>query len=182
MNRLKRGAIIVSLIDALRENGSWCGETNIQKAAYFLKEVTAVPLEYSFVLYKYGPYSFDLTEDLTALRADDVLELKAPDPKYGPSYWPGRMAGFVKSQYPKTIAAYAPNVEFVAERLGSKTVTDLERLATSLYVRRKIEDGSEQQWATRMHELKPHILVKDAKIAIKEVDKIIDDARRLAAT
>jgi hypothetical protein len=182
VNKLKRGAIIVSLVDALRENGSWCGETNIQKSVYFLKEVADVPLDYSFVLYKYGPYSFDLTEDLTALRADDVLELKATDPKYGPSFWPGRMVEFVKAQYPKTIAAYAPQVEFVAVKLGSKTVTDLERLATSLYVRRKIEDGSEQQWATRMHELKPHILIKDAKVAIKEVDKIIDDARRLAAT
>jgi uncharacterized protein YwgA len=182
MNRLKRGAIIVSLVEALRGEGSWCGETNIQKAAYFLKEVARVPLEYSFVLYKYGPYSFDLTEDLTALCADDVLKLKSPDPKYGPSYWPGRMAKFVRSQYPKTIAAYLPNVQFVAKKLGSKTVTDLERLATSLYVRRKIEDGSEQQWAKRMHELKPHILVKDAKVAIKEVDKIIDDAQRFAPT
>jgi hypothetical protein len=91
------------------------------------------------------------------------------------------MAEFVRTRYPKTIAQYAPKVQFVAERLGMKNVTDLERLATSLYVQRKLESGSEQLWATRVHELKPHILVNDATSAIKEVNEILVDARRFSS-
>jgi hypothetical protein len=51
------GAIIKELADA----GSWCGETHIQKTAYVAKELLGVPIAASFILYKHGPYSFDLS-------------------------------------------------------------------------------------------------------------------------
>ena len=39
-----------------------------QKAVYFLQEIFDVPTGIEYILYKHGPYSFDLTADLTALR------------------------------------------------------------------------------------------------------------------
>lgn len=66
MKRLQRDAVILSLIENLRAKGSWCGETHIQKATYFVQELLRVPLEFEFVLYKHGPYSFDLSDELTA--------------------------------------------------------------------------------------------------------------------
>jgi hypothetical protein len=44
MNRTQHQAVLLSLIQQLRENGSWCGETHIQKSAYFLQEMLGVPL------------------------------------------------------------------------------------------------------------------------------------------
>ena len=64
MNKEQERTVMLSLIRSLRENGSWCGETHIQKAAYFLKTVTAVPLKFEFILYKHGPFSFDLRDHL----------------------------------------------------------------------------------------------------------------------
>ena len=39
MNRIQRAAILTGLVNALRERGSWCGETHIQKAVFFSKNL-----------------------------------------------------------------------------------------------------------------------------------------------
>ena len=179
MNRMPRAAVIVSLIEALRAKDSWCGETNVQKACFFLQELTGVPLALEFVLYKYGPYSFDLTDELTAMRADCLLALRVRDPRYGPCYVPGELAGPLLERYPKTIARYADEVEFVAQRLGGKGVADLERVATALYVRKEAGDSGVSEKARQITQLKPHISLSDAQTAIRDVDKMFADAEQL---
>jgi len=180
MKRLQRAATLVSLVESLRENGSWCGETSIQKASFFLQELTGVPLGFEFVLYKYGPYSFDLTDELTALRADSILTLETPDPKYGPSYLPGKMSGFVLERFPKTVNRHKAQVDFVAERLGRKGVAELERLATALYVQLGSTGRSSlKSRAGNLTRLKPHISKADAEQAAREVDKMRAEAKQL---
>lgn len=49
MEGLQRAAVVFSLIDALSAAGSWCGETHIQKATYFLQEMLDVQLGYDFI-------------------------------------------------------------------------------------------------------------------------------------
>lgn len=51
MKRLQRDAVILSLIENLRSKGSWCGETHIQKATYFIQELLRVPLEFGSVTF-----------------------------------------------------------------------------------------------------------------------------------
>ena len=131
MKRLQRASVLVSFVESLRENESWCGETNIQKAAYFLQELLEVPLGYKFVLYKYGPYSFELSEELTSLCADSFLDLQIRDSRYGPSYVPGGMRDFLFERFPKTLRRFQDQIDFVSVRLGNKHVPELERLATA---------------------------------------------------
>jgi uncharacterized protein YwgA len=176
MKRLQRAAIIVSFIKALKSKDSWCGETNIQKACYFLQELTDVPLELEFVLYKYGPYCFELTDELTAMLADSLLSLQVRDPRYGPCHVPGELADSLLQWYPKTVQKYAKQVEFVAERLGNKKVGDLERLGTALYVRKEAHDADASERAKRITQLKPHVKFPDALAAVTEVDKMFGDA------
>ena len=47
MNRLERATILVTLIEKLSMEGSWCGETHVQKATYFLQELMGVPLGFN---------------------------------------------------------------------------------------------------------------------------------------
>jgi hypothetical protein len=63
MERLQRASILLTLNEELRRAGSWAGETHMQKATYFLQELTRIPLEFDFVLYKHGPFSFDLRDE-----------------------------------------------------------------------------------------------------------------------
>ena len=173
MERLRRAAVLVSLIKAMKENKSWCGDTHIQKACYFLQELLKVRLEFRFTLYKYGPYSFDLNDELSALRADDFLHLYVRDPQYGPCYSPGEMSGRLKQSFPKTIGRCRGRVDFIAEQLGDKRVSELERLATALYVRTTESDELDvDKAAERIVHYKRHISMRSAIDAVKRVDEM----------
>ena len=99
-----RAALIACLVAEMRkDNRSWCGETHIQEAVYFLQEITEVPLPFKFILHKHGPCCFKLRDELTNLRAEGWLELEMADP-YAPRFQrtikreatPGGVPGFHK--------------------------------------------------------------------------------------
>ncbi len=169
----QREAIILSLIEKLKCNKSWCGETHIQKATYFLQELLNVPLELGFILYKHGPYSFDLKDELNIMQSDMILKSISHVP-YGASLYPGDTSNQIKECYPNIINQYEKDINFVAQNLSSKNVSELEKLATALYVTKNREtDGSVQQRAETMNEIKPHVSIEAAKIAVETVDKFI---------
>jgi uncharacterized protein YwgA len=178
MNRLQRAAVLVRLVDRLREQGSWCGETHIQKATYFLQEFLHTPTELEFILYKHGPFSFDLRDELTSLRADGILELEPQAPPYGPKFTTTQTGAELLMRSPRTLAQYERAIEFVARSLGGKDVADLERLATALYVTRERASGSATERAQLLHELKPHVPIRSAQDAILELDRLAQAAQQ----
>lgn len=179
MERLKRDALLVTLIEGLRKEGSWCGETHVQKTTYFLQELLRVPLELDFILYKHGPFSFDLSAVITQMRADGTVKL-IPKWPYGPSLEPDTTSDLLKKLYPKTIQKYAEQIRFTAEKLGQKNVAELERLGTALYITLKGTVGKKpESRAARVHELKPHVPLDKALEAVKELDSIRDAAKSI---
>lgn len=174
MNRLKRDVVILSLIENLKKRGSWCGETHIQKATYFLQELFDLPLEFEFILYKHGPFSFDLSDELTAMRADMLLRIQSQPRPYGPSLVPRNGSESFKQHFPNTLKKYDSNIQFVANKFKDRGVSELERLATALYVTREINPkGSSEFRAQCITKLKPHISMEEALAAVKEIDEII---------
>src|SRR2546425_12633108 len=111
MDRLGRDVILLELLRKLREHGSWCGETHMQKATYFLQHLMQVPLDFQFILYKHGPFSFDLRDELTAMRADGLLALQPQEP-YGPSLMPGPAAPEVEKRHRMTVQKYRKQIAF----------------------------------------------------------------------
>ena len=176
MERLRKAALLTRLVQKLHNHGSWCGETHIQKATYFLQTLMGVPLGFDFILYKHGPFSFDLRDELTALRADALLGLEARRP-YGARIVPTEQSGYIQDHYPKTLAKYGDRIEFVAQRLGDQDVVELERLATALYVKEALgENASKEERVEKLTTLKPHIPKENARTAIEEVDQITEAA------
>ena len=172
MERLQRDAVILSLIQNLHDRGSWCGETHIQKSTYFLQEMLAVPLGFNFILYKHGPYSFDLSHELVAMRADGMLRLELQPAPYGPSIVPDKGADLVLRSFPKTCRKYDRQVQFLAKNLADKGVAELERLATALYVSQEgTADESVESRLHRLSELKPHISLNEAREAVEWIDR-----------
>ncbi|MGB4050941.1 MAG: hypothetical protein WBK56_01675 [Methanoculleus sp.] len=47
MKKIQRDGLLFELIDELTNYGSWCGETHIQKATYFLEAMMGIPLGFS---------------------------------------------------------------------------------------------------------------------------------------
>lgn len=176
MKRMAKAAVLIHLIHALRDRGSWGGETHVQKSVYLLQELFSIDLGFQFILYKHGPFSFDLRDELTALRADGVVALQPQRIPYGPRLAATEMGLGVQSRFPKTIEKYRHAVEFISERLGSAGVSRLERLATAVYVTRAHPDSSPQERASVLVDLKPHISFADAVEAIEEADEMLADA------
>ena len=171
MNRLQQDAVLLVLADELRKNGSWCGETHLQKATYCMQELLKVPTGFSFILYKHGPFSFDLRDELTAMRADGLLELRAQSP-YGPSLVPTERSIQLRERFSKTVGRYEKQITFVAENLGGENVAGLEKLATALYVTLEGNLESVNARARRIHDLKPHVSIDEASKAVQTVDAI----------
>ncbi|NQT83907.1 hypothetical protein HQ563_12835 [bacterium] len=179
---MKRRALLLSLIDAMSKEGSWCGETHVQKCVYFVQDMLDVPMGFDFILYKHGPFSFDLRDELTAMRADDLLQLDL-QPPYGPSLRPGPLAEDLIGFYPKTIRQYKPSIEFLATHVSTRRVSELERLGTALYVTKKMNSERSpepvDQRANQMHSLKPHVSKEEARIALRDVDTLISESESL---
>lgn len=178
MKRLQRAAVLLSLAKTLKDHGSWCGETHIQKATYFLQELLKVPMDFEFILYKHGPFSFDLSDEITAMRADALIKLQPQQFPYGPTILPGEGSRSLKRRFPRTLERYNHQVKFVAEKLGTKKVTELEKLATAYYVT-KTNSADTERRAHTINGLKPHISVEEALQAVQEIDEIIQESQEI---
>jgi len=84
MDLFERSALMSTLVQEMRRSGSWCGETHLQKAAYLLQSFLGVPLGYEFMLYKHGPFSFELRDEVDRMRGYGLLTLEANTQGYGP--------------------------------------------------------------------------------------------------
>src|SRR5437879_4168147 len=112
MRRRQREAVLVALEAKLRAEGSWGGETHLQKATYFAQEMTRVPMDFDFILYKYGPFSPDLRDELSSMRADGFLVMR-PVPGYGPQLEPtDRAHAQLVTRWPRTLARHDPRLTF----------------------------------------------------------------------
>lgn len=178
MDRLKRVALLTRLIEKLREAGSWCGETHVQKSTLFLQDLVNVPLGFEFILYKHGPFSFDLRDELTSLRADGLTKL-VPQLRYGPMIVPTERSRYIQRVCAQTVAKYDQQINFVAKELGDKDVAGLERLATAFFVTKQNEAASVEERSRHLIELKPHIPLDLARRASNEVDRMIKTGRKM---
>ena len=176
MNKMKRAALLTRLIERLGDSNNWCRESDIQKVVYFSQSLKQIPTEYEFILYKHGPFSFDLRDDLTALRADGLLRLEPRRP-CGVRIIPTKQSKYIQKLYPKTLKYYEDKIEFVIGELGRKGGVELDRLGTALYVKMNPESRvSVVERTERVKELAPHMLQEDAHNAVQEVDRIFEHA------
>lgn len=177
MNEARRAALLAELVRKLRANGSWAGETHVQKTAYFLQEMLGVPLGLRFSLYKFGPYSFDLRDQLVEMRGLDQLQLEPQPRPYGPKLRVGQGAEQLKTRFPKTLRRYDDALGFVARQIGPLGVGPLERLATALMVSRELPGASVDERAERLNAYKAHVAIQHAHDAVERVDALTEQVQ-----
>lgn len=156
MNRLQRMVVLTALCRRMREMGSLCGETHIQKATYFLQTVARIPLGFSFVLYRFGPFSFDLRDELIEMQADDLLR-PHPQGPYGPTISPTGRSEKIVSKFPVTLGRYGSAIAFVVDALGNRPAAALEQLGMALYLKTAENLLDPVRIAGRLCEAKPYV-------------------------
>ena len=172
MQPTQRKALICKVVEAMRNADSWAGETHIQKTVMFLQELLEIPLGYRFILYKYGPFSFDLREELASMRAGLMLDIE-PNKYYGPSFTLDRRGKLAV----KRSTGYEDAIEFIAQQVSAYDVQTLERLSTTYFVQSRDPDLDETQVVSRVTALKPHISISEARNAVEQNDALIEAAR-----
>jgi uncharacterized protein YwgA len=176
MSKINKTGVIILTLQALEREGSWCGETHIQKALYLCQEVGRIPAQFKFILYKHGPYFFDLSEHIQQLIADELVNLLSRPP-YGPSLEVSDAGkGIANSWAERDI--YSERIAFISRKVGRKGVSELERLATAVFVDRKPGMNlSIEERAKSLSTIKPHIPLELAKAAFLEAETIEDEAK-----
>ena len=176
MTREERTAVVLKLLGALGERSAWHGASHLQKTAYFLQELAGAELDYDFILYKHGPFSFDLRDEITEMLTYDLMKVVPNPPPYGPNLISSDAGLQLQEQESQAVVRHTSAVQFVAKHLGDKGVVKLERLGTALYVTREDEGKPASVRARRIHQTKPHISEEQALEDLDEVDCM----RRLA--
>lgn len=166
-----RCALVVDLAKRLRSRGSWCGETHLQKALYILQDLSKSNFGYKFVIYKHGPYSFELNSELTGMRAANIVEFQFPREGYGPSIAPTAFGERVYKFNEENISEYSAALKFLADWFAASDVRHLEKVATAYYVTSKNPRDPAIERAKKLHSLKPHVDIESAEEAIRIVDE-----------
>lgn len=177
MKRLARAAVLTTLRDELEERGSWVGETHLQKGMFILQVGAGVPLAYNFILYKHGPFAFDLREDLTAFRIDGLLRFQPQRHPYGPRLFTTPAGEQLQTKFPKTLSRYEESITAVADLVGARGVVDLERLGTALMMIKDFPEAKVPELSAKLKGVKPHVPEADAAAAIREIQKFLRSRR-----
>jgi uncharacterized protein YwgA len=166
----------VAIAKALKDAGSWGGETHVQKTSYLVNALGNVNPGWEFVLYKHGPYSFDLHDDLVSSQAMGLL-IQRPQQPYGPSLEVSEDGLRLLNQFSVVQRDAKPKIELIARLVGQKNIFELERLATAVFVTAEKAGASPEDRAARLRELKPHVTDGAALSAVTEADQLMQEAR-----
>ncbi len=173
MDRTDRRALVLALVDALKSSGSWCGDTHVQKSCYVLQTLLGFPTGFDFILYKHGPFAFDFQEFMHGLRGDDLIAAVPTEFQYGSSLLVTPQGKRIISLRAELVNKYSNQLKTVSERLGKKTVRDLEKIATAVFVTQELgKSASIQDRAKRITHYKKHVKFEEAEGAIKEADQL----------
>ncbi|MCA9049586.1 MAG: hypothetical protein KDA89_12705 [Planctomycetaceae bacterium] len=167
---LHRHALIIAVVERLQNAGSWTGKTHVQKALSLLADTTNFDLPFSRVLYKHGPYSFDVAAALQEMKSYAAVNFVVKRP-FGESFSVGAGAEFVKQHALSIDEAHA--VEKICKFVGQRGVMDLERIATAAWIRKREGLQDRQKVAERLHQLKPHVSVEQAIAADCELAPLL---------
>jgi len=174
MKRLQRAALITELADKMNEMGSWSGETHFQKTVFFLEDGLEVPIGFQFVMYKYGPYSFDFHDDLTIMRGNGLIDLVPHG--YGSSFSATESSRRLRAKFPKTLGRYQDQLDWSAEKISRRGVGDLERVSTALFIMKRENLEDSEAIARRLIQIKPHVSEDSALAAATEAIQLLVDA------
>jgi uncharacterized protein YwgA len=170
-------ALVLEVVSQLHANGSWTGKTHVQKAFFLLQSRSALQKKtdftenkltshdspFEFVLYRHGPYSFELEHAIEEMSSYKALRIE-PMNSYGVSLWGSTNVAFLREKAPLTEEEKA-EINSVCRFIGNHDVKTLEQWATAVWIRQREGICETPEVAKRLHEVKPHISVADAMLA-----------------
>jgi hypothetical protein len=164
--------LILSVIKKLKQNGSWAGKTHVIKSIYLLQSFSNNDkIRFDFILYKHGPYSFELENELAVMKSYQAITSDRLYSEYGESLKPGENENIPKKHY-NLESKLQKDIDKVCRLVGQKNVKELEGLATITWIIKNENISDEDAILNRLSKLKPHISAEDGEIAFNEIKKV----------
>ncbi|MEX2171329.1 MAG: hypothetical protein WD851_18560 [Pirellulales bacterium] len=125
-------------------------------------------MPFHFVLYKHGPYSFELESELEQMQSYGAVAIDPNPEGYGVTLKPAKMAKYLR-EVESLSDEERQAIDEICTFVGARNVADLERLATASWIRCQESVSRSTDVAKRLHALKPHIPIAEAEKADREV-------------
>jgi uncharacterized protein YwgA len=164
---------ILGATEALNRHGSWTGRIHIHKLLFVTQILELAKPPFKFVVHDFGPYSFELDEEIINLGLIWHLDHSYPTPGYGPRYEPTPQGRVIAAGLPDESAKAA--IRRVAEEFGDRDSQKLELLATALWAEKKEQKTKDEEIISWVVERKP-------KYNEEEVRRGLEDARGLVVS
>jgi uncharacterized protein YwgA len=146
------------------------GKTSLQKIVYILQEVYGIKTDYSYTLYNYGPYSFDLASDLDYIAALKGVEVSWVNTG-GYNIKPGDATNIFIDKSQSFISSNKTNIKKALDIFGRLHAKELELQATIIYFFKEFAGRDEQFISYQIRLLKPYFSEKRIRSAIDELRK-----------
>ena len=172
MKRLQKATLICTMLDRMIEKGSWAGETHLQKCLFLLQSMRNVPTGYTFQLHHYGPFSFDLSDEIIQLKGDRIIVPRPRPYPYGPSLASSDLSQRLRQNFSKTLEKYSDDIDFVTDNFGDLNASELGKLATAYHFILQDKNSSDEEIAKKINDVKSHILISEGMEATKTVRTI----------
>ena len=163
----QKHAMLLEVIRSLGRRNCSAGKTNVQKALAIMNE-TVQKTPFGFVLYKHGPYSFDVQATMEQMKTYRAIVSQPNVDGFGINICEGPGSKFVDKNADLPIETKQA-IEKVCEFVCSRSVFELERLATAAWIRKREGLKDSFEVAARLNQLKPHVSIDDATTADEEL-------------
>lgn len=160
MDKVKRRRGII--LDLVRKCSSMWGSTRkvqVQKFIYFLQEVMGIKLGYRYEMYHYGPFCFELNDDLETMDVMGVINIEDNPSGYGFNISTGAYAGEPDAEDADFLRQHERAIEDIVE-WGEMKAEKLEIISTVHFVdsilKRKKNLDDKKTVIEEVERLKPH--------------------------
>lgn len=175
MNR-EESVFVLDFLSQMEQVNSWCGETHLQKSIYLFQSLKHPTNEYfDFVMYKHGPYSFDLHNCLGEMESRLLLR-REPTPPYGARLKLTPSGTRWLARQVRNSSEDQAAMSKIASRFSVKNVSELESLATAVWVLRTTYAADESRAAEHFKCLKPYISESVIENSIREMKAWLDES------
>jgi len=165
---------ILCAIESLIAAKGGTGRTHIQKTLFVANELYDLHIPFHFILYKHGPYSFDVDSAIQEMKSYRAISIE-PVPGYGVSITPDKGKHFVEEYGGELDQRPTQAITEVSRFLAQMHVKELERIATAVWIYFRENIREPDRISERLRQLKPHVSDKGAQEAVNTFQKLLSN-------
>ncbi len=158
----------LAAIQCIVEQSKDIGKTKVQKIIYFLQEGLQVPLDYSFKMHHYGPFSDEIDSGISALQSAGYIEVTHDSQGYGYHITP---ASEKQLPWDSELATYKEEMTKAIHALSVLDASNLELYATVHFVHNLLDEPIKESVVDDVYKLKPKFHRQTIRLAYDQLVK-----------